>query len=174
MVEIKPAPYLNPYLVNGKQLANIIFYNEGGVVLDTDSSWFRDYNLGDIKKVFLEVDEVKNRRKVNFSRNEVFLVGHVLYIPAELVNLTWIEEKEYDRGANNVYYDVFKFNVWSETRLASINEITIHKYVGSRQTDFGAKVEQVKKQLEEDKINIESYYLEKLLEKYDLVKKEIA
>lgn len=51
---------LNPFFMNDRQITNIIFYNDEGILFETHHGWFGNNN--NVFKSFDLVDEVKVRR----------------------------------------------------------------------------------------------------------------
>ena len=51
---------LNPFFMNDRQITNIIFYNDEGILFETHHGWFGNSN--NVFKSFDLVDEVKVRR----------------------------------------------------------------------------------------------------------------
>lgn len=73
-----------PLFVNDVELENILFYNSiDGIIFQTTKGWFDGENNG-IGNITL-CGECHNRRKVNLSKNEIFLCKKELYIPMEYI-----------------------------------------------------------------------------------------
>ena len=60
MTILTTVPYLNPFIMNDRQITNIIFYNDEGILFETHRGWFGYGN--NVFKSFDLVDEVKVRR----------------------------------------------------------------------------------------------------------------
>lgn len=60
MTILTTVPYLNPFIMNDRQITNIIFYNDEGILFETHRGWFGYGN--NAFKSFDLVDEVKVRR----------------------------------------------------------------------------------------------------------------
>ena len=65
----------NPFILNGRQVTNIIFYNDEGIMFETHRGWFGNGN-----NVFrtLNVGDVKTRRVTALEKMEKFFLLHKL------------------------------------------------------------------------------------------------
>lgn len=82
------------------EVDDIVFYNNDGIICNTDCGWLSNGNIGysgnDITSIELPVDSIKLRRKLKFD-GEVFAMTHkerfgnetkaTLYIPADMFNI---------------------------------------------------------------------------------------
>lgn len=59
------------YTINGTEINNIIFYNEDGIITETNQGWIEN-NRNDITKI--EVENLANRNKINLTKKENFVV----------------------------------------------------------------------------------------------------
>ena len=166
---------LNPFFIEDRQIKKIRFFNESGVVFSTRSGWFGCNNnfIGG-----LDIPETISKRKIDFSIKKCFFVpvkGQYyekgkyaelyLYIDGEQIKLIDRYESQKKMGATDIWtYD----NITVEICGHVINENIVKKV---EKNDFGQRVEAMEKELKEEGIKIDSYYLEKLMIKYDLIKK---
>lgn len=163
----------NPFILEGRIVNNIIFYNEDGKILEMNRGWF-GYN-NDCES--LDLGSITYRRKVNLNRKENFYISiadnihglaYDLWIYVDNINVKIIDkgtcEKKCDCYSIQVYHD-YDFEVYGY-------KFSQQFYVESIKTDFGKKVDEMSKELEQLNIRIDSYYLAQLLINYDLVKKD--
>ena len=119
-------PLWNPftvYLDSGSYpLNNIVFYNEDGIVMDVGKGWFGQNSFG---VTIATSKPCKRKIKVNFSKNETFVIKsddctydkrYNLYIPINDVMITTTYIKD-DIGirANHKFVDLNDHEcIWSE------------------------------------------------------------
>lgn len=164
----------NPFILDGRKVNNIIFYNEDGQIIETKQGWFGNFNN---ECESLDLGSIKHRRKVNLTRKENFYISatdtfnsliYDLWIYVDNNNVKIVDkgevEQQYEKSTIYVYhkYDLEVYGYKFSQRF----------YVKTIKTEFGKHVDEVSKELEQMNIKIDSYYLKKLLESYDLVKKE--
>lgn len=92
--------YDNCFAVNNIVLENIIFYNStDGILYQTNQGWFKTIyeSCNSFDRIILN-GECHNRRKVNLSKNEIFICSKELYIPMDYIKNFRVEKttKEYD------------------------------------------------------------------------------
>lgn len=167
-----------------KEITNIVIFKDGKVLLSI-GKYFRGQVDGikidkDIKKVFLS--EVKTRRKINLDREENFYHCGTLYLYDGL-DISVGETKEIIKYQNNIsinYGEVatikFKNSIvyYNSNREEIESNMLLVDVVGSyriEKTPQGEKIDSIEKELKENNIDINKYMLEKLLDKYDLIKK---
>lgn len=167
-------PCTNPFVLDGIKINNIIFYNDEGSFLELHQGWFG--NTDNYCKV-LDLGSISYRRKINFSKKENFCVSvaekytnyknYDLYIYIDNKNV-----KITDKGEQEVQFDASKVTVYHNYDFEVYGyKFSQHFYVKSYNTDFGNKVDAMAKELEELHINIDTFYLRLLMEKYELVRK---
>ena len=75
----RESSFYRPYVtvVNGtaRFVRKIHIYNEKGIILTIGSGWLEKSGFEDIKELQLKTDEIKLRRKENFSNKEVFIIS---------------------------------------------------------------------------------------------------
>lgn len=168
-------PCFNPFFIEDRQIKKIHFFNESGVVLSTRSGWFGSTNNF---RGGLDIPETISKRKIDFSIKKCFYVwvkGEYyekgkyaelyLYIDGEQIKLIDRYESTQKIGATDIWtYD----NITVEICGHVINENLVKKI---EKNNFGKRVEALEKELKEEGIKIDSYNLEILMKKYDLIKK---
>lgn len=103
--------WYNSFFVNGIELENIRFYNSAdGIIFQTGKGWFDCINRGDNRFDNITLlGECHNRRKVNLSKNEIFLCGKELYIPMEYIKDFKCEEMTEEIGTQIYISDKVSF-----------------------------------------------------------------
>lgn len=94
--------------VNDVELENILFYNSiDGVIFQTNRGWF-DCGNNSIGTITL-FGECHNRRKINLSKNEIFLYKKELYIPMEYIKDFKSKEMTKEIGTKIYIFDNVSF-----------------------------------------------------------------
>lgn len=174
LAKLKREKLLNPFFFDGKMVADIIFYNDSGIIASVGQGWFGGNNNLD----GLEVPEIVSKRKIDITKRLNFVVPYSdgyhrykqchLYLYVDGINITLDKSIEhckphkYDTDANDI-----------ETYKGSILgvDFTFNRWVNFRRTEFGLKVDEMKKLLKKKGISIDIYNLQKLLENFDIVLK---
>lgn len=99
--------WYRPYIYDKYTIKNIMFYNENGVIAQSNSGWLEN-NGKDLEQMAINVDEIALKRKEDFKIKGAFIIskgkepygdnlGADLYINVYLVNLHFTEyKKEFD------------------------------------------------------------------------------
>lgn len=164
----------NPFVLDDIKINNIIFYNDEGQLLDLNQGWFGNNNN---YCQSLDLGSISYRRKINFSKKENFCVSvaekytnyknYDLYIYVDNKNVKII-----DKGLREIQFDASKVTVYHDYDFEVYGyKFSQYFYVKSYNTDFGNKVDAMAKELEELHINIDTFHLRLLMEKYELVRK---
>lgn len=179
MTVLERRTYWNPFFCNGRQVNNIIFYNDEGIMFETHHGWF---GTGDNKiDSFDLVDEVKVRRatalnKMDKKDNFFVSVANLyskdnkydlyLYVDGNKISLDKEEIKEEKFSDTQI-------RRYAKRTLTIYNKkIDLEETLKFIQTDFGNKVENIQNELKELGIKLGSFELAQLLKHYDLVKKD--
>lgn len=178
MTILTTVPYLNPFIMNDRQITNIIFYNDEGILFETHRGWFGYGN--NAFKSFDLVDEVKVRRITalnKLDKKENFVVSS---------SIAYSNDKGYDLylyvDGKNISLDKeeFKEENFSSTQIRKYvnrcltiynKKIDLEETLKFVDTDFGQEVKKTKEELSSLGIQINQYDLIKLLETYNLVKR---
>lgn len=179
MTVLKRKAYWNPFFCEGREVNNIIFYNDEGIMFETHRGWFGDGN--NVFDSFDLVDEVKVRRATalnKMDKKENFLVSSqeayskvkkydlYLYVDGNKITLDKEEIKEKKFGDTEIRRYV-------ERTLTIYNKkIDLEETLEFIKTDFGNKVENIQNELKDLGIKLGSFELTELLKHYDLVKKD--
>ena len=114
----KKEEWYSPLFVNDIELENILFYNStDGVIFQTTRGWFEGTNINTITLF----GECHNRRKVNLSKNEIFICSKELYITMNYIKNFRVEKtaKEYD---TLIYiFDTVYFTIDNKNIIATTN-----------------------------------------------------
>ena len=167
----------NPFILNGRQVTNIIFYNDEGIMFETHRGWFGNGN-----NVFrtLNVGDVKTRRVTalnKLDKKENFVVSS---------SIAYSNDKGYDLylyiDGKNISLDKeeFKEENFSSTQIRKYvnrcltiynKKIDLEETLKFVDTDFGQEVKKIEEELSSLGIKINQYDLTKLLKNYNLVKR---
>lgn len=172
-------PFTSP---NGKTIEQIIFYDETGEVFTVPSPWFGTASNNEFKRIFFPED-IKNRRKVDFSRNEFFTAEHpiswktgkhnTLFIPAKKVGLKCLGEKLTFKNATDRNYQThYKFSAIAEKKRggegAQTYELEMTGLYRIEKTELGEKCQQIAELAKTQDVNLSSYDIERLLKVLDI------
>ena len=180
--------WYRPYHYGKYVIKNIKFYNENGVVIETNNGWLEN-NKKDLDYIGLNIDDIQLKRKEDFSLKGAFMIskgkdysdelGAELYINVELVNLHFTEyKKEYDsirkyyKGidfdnqefevAENVKWlkgDYYKYSSILEDKVKNFNART-YDLDEEILNDFIKDIKKYGKKLLKEKEKIENYSVE--------------
>lgn len=99
--------WYRPYIYDKYTIKNIMFYNENGVIAQSNSGWLEN-NGKDLEQITINVDEIALKRKEDFKIKGAFIIskgkepygdnlGADLYINANLFGVKFKEyKKEFD------------------------------------------------------------------------------
>ena len=99
--------WYRPYIYDKYTIKNIMFYNENGVIAQSNSGWLEN-NGKDLEQITINVDEIALKRKEDFTIKGAFIIsqgkepygdnlGAYLYINADLFGVKFKEyKKEFD------------------------------------------------------------------------------
>ena len=99
--------WYRPYIYDKYTIKNIMFYNENGVIAQSNSGWLEN-NGKDLEQITINVDEITLKRKEDFKIKGAFIIskgkepygdnlGADLYINADLFGVKFKEyKKEFD------------------------------------------------------------------------------
>lgn len=117
MIITRATSFYRPYYVvaSGREyrVEKIHFYNDGKILVSTNSGWLENENGKDIESLELPIDEIKAKRKEVFD-GKVFVISKgkdysnellaELYIPAKMLNIHFVENKiEYKTQVRAIY-----------------------------------------------------------------------
>jgi len=169
----------------GKAIDNIIIFDpEKQEIVHKEGHGWIEQGYGRDTTVII-FDDCVVKRKLDLSFNGAFCKSckkdysretrYDLYIPTTLCNYKGLGEKVKFTTDTEIYYHNFctieltcQLGYEGELKKQSL-ELSQHSRI--EKNDFGAEVEKVEKKLKADGIEIRRYELEKLLQKYKLVKK---
>ena len=176
------APYLNPFLFDGKLISGIAFYADGKIIAQTN--WFGNGCNNNIRNIYLPF-EIRRATKLNLDRKDAFYMvdkyaccdkEYIVYIHKDLVNLQFVETKEtthtWDYTATEDFYTVdIEHIVYGVETLKQISFSTNYKQLMTKE---GARVEkltdEINKALGYDKLS--SYDIRRLLQSFNITKKK--
>lgn len=181
MIITRATSFYRPYFVvaSGREyrVEKIHFYNDGKILVSTNSGWLENENERDIESVELPIDEIKARRKENFD-GKVFVISKgkesytnellaELYIPAEMFDVHFVENKiEYKnqvraiyKGTNGIY--ISKYIKSIDGKLSAIRKQYEEVYEACDGYNLGYHTEDIIKNLDKLKALAEQYIEEK-------------
>ncbi|WP_340819029.1 hypothetical protein [Methanolobus sp. WCC4] len=166
--------------INNKeyQIEKIHIFNKEGILYSTYSGWFEKY-IGiylseDITEFTL--NDVVLKRKINYNLETNFIISLgkddysneklcELYIHDATVQTIKKQVVKLETNTTTTYHDIKKITL-NELEFNVSDNITI------QDTDFGIKVKQFEKMFKDDNIDINRYHIQKILELYNIEKKE--
>lgn len=173
--KLERGKYLNPFFFDGKAVDDIIFYNDGGIIVSVGRGWFGSNNDLD----GLDVPEIVRKRKIDITKKLNFVVPYSdgyhpykqchLYLYVDGTNITLDKYITLNKTLGEHATDVHDVETYKGSILGV--GFTFDKGVNFRRTEFGLKVDKVAKLLKEKRISIDLYNLQKLLENFDIVEK---
>lgn len=187
-----------PLYIDDKQLSNIIFYDESGILYESHQGWLE---LNGQDTIELHLPEVRNARTINPDNKDCFIVKskedykkdcYTLYIYADGTNIVVskpIERIHLETKTETNYklvYDVIvphiipvpKLNEQGELKYEDSHLITTATKMFSRYysksvpTDFGKQVDEISEVFKSRNINLTSYDVEKILENFTIERKK--
>lgn len=162
--------YLRPYFFGDKEIKQIVLFNEKNKYI-IPRGWLEDVSSGfskDIKEI--ELKELLNKRKVDFSLKKSYLANFEDWYNRKVLTLfIYIPNFSKDIKRVNTGQNVYIYNLLSFDLNGK--KIVIEILDHMEKTDFGRKIEELKKEMESKNINIDSYTLEKILTEYEIIKK---
>ena len=175
---LKREKFLNPFFFNDKTVADIIFYNDSGIIARVGRGWFGSNNSLD----GLDVPEIVNKRKIDITKKLNFVVPHsaegyypsykkwcCLYLYVDGTNITLDKYITLNKTLGKHATDVHDVETYKGSILGV--DFTFDRWVNFRRTELGLKVDEMGKLLAEKGISIDLYNLQKLLENFDIVEK---
>lgn len=162
--------YLRHYFFGAKEIKQIVLFNEKNKYI-IPRGWLEDVSSGfskDIKEI--ELKELLNKRKVDFSLKKSYLANFEdRYNRKVLTLFIYIPNFSKDIKRVNTDPNVYIYNLLSFDLNGK--KIVVEILDHMEKTDFGRKIEELKKEMESKNINIDSYTLEKILTEYEIIKK---
>lgn len=181
MIAKKHASYFNPLFVDGRELVCIAIYNAEGVVFRTKRGWIEHNNVN-IETFYIKDVEVRNARKVDFKKGDVFLASVPEYRHIDKMTTLFIPEK-YCKV--EILPEVFKFNDGTDdvyqtnAKLTPLNGLvfgdnleSVTEYHSTRweKTELGKEIQALQEEFPDLK-NTMTSTLVKILKKYKLVER---
>ena len=141
----KNSSWYRPYYLTANnreyKVNRIHFYKDDKILVSSNSAWLERSTGADIDGIFLDVEEIKVKRKEKFD-GTVFIISRGkeaygteieadLYIPAELLNIHFTENKiEYKtqiraiyKGDNDIYISHYIKSLDDEVRVRRNKEL---------------------------------------------------
>lgn len=170
VIVAKKENYLHSYFFGDKEIKQIVLFNEKNKYI-IPRGWLEDVSPGfskDIKEI--ELKELLNKRKVDFSLKKSYLANFEDWYNRKVLTLfIYIPNFSKDIKRENTGQNVYIYNLLSFDLNGK--KIVVEILDHMEKTDFGRKIEELKKEMESKNINIDSYTLEKILTEYEVIKK---
>ena len=171
----KSCNWYNPFYIEGRQVKNIYFYNESGIICETGRGWFGNNN--DMSSMFIGETIRKGKfnpeTKCNFwipvaaeSYETDKCCNVYLYVDGKDITCERLPDGESDMLDHTVIYHYRHYAV-------SVHGVKqqIEKFDHSTTTDFGHKADKLAAMFKEMGINIDHYNTVKLLKSFNVSKK---
>lgn len=160
----------NPFIYEGRHLNSISFYNEEKILFTENKGWFGSNNNLDS----LIIPTVKVKRKADLKHKGAFVLPindyygkrYDLFIQVDNKDIKIIKQ---ERKQTDYTYDIRVYNLYTISILGKIVEV--EENAGFIRTEKGKELDKWTAILKNDRIDIDSYNLSKLLDKYNLVEK---
>lgn len=171
-----------PYYIDNKQVDNIVFYDDSGIITETDYGWLEGsesvklYFQSDIKEI--DIDSPVKRLKVNLTRKENFYIPvkeHIgdsvyclyLYVDGDKIKI--------DNLGESVFLDSDFSTTYTDKLFIKINDISFYswKKPTNRTVDKPEyiKTKEIAEELKKEGVDIPEFSLFQLLKKYEVKKK---
>lgn len=175
MSELSSHQYMNPFYLDDRQVLNFTFFKEGKEIYTSQRGWFGysrkedSLYIGEDIKKKLKLD-LSVKKSFYMSASSKYISGTknavkiFLYADGEDIDVTFGEI--YEETTDKTIY------VWQPVTIKIFDKVYEERFiVETKTTDFGKKCERISNELKEEGIDIDSWSLQRLLKKYDLVKK---
>jgi len=126
----------NPYFFNGKQIQNIYFYDNTGIV--AKCRWFNDGGSNnDFKEFDLPTENIKRKNKVDYSKDVFFYIknderhseGINLHIPINTIPHKFLgKQLNFETKTEKNFYDVLEIELSSVKRCHRLNDLQKIEY----------------------------------------------
>lgn len=184
------------YMEDGKEINNIVVYGNGKELYKSNQPYItivnEDNREYDSIEIILEGD-IKRANKINLDRKDNFYVvdkgnkyfsdkGYILYIHESEIKINSVIEKvalklkheiNYKKIFNITLKGNIKYNTYDKDLHSYIScirnnvNITQRFYSKSVVTEYGKKLKEIEEFFKNNKININRYDIEKLIDKKD-------
>lgn len=157
-----------PLYFKDREIKQIILFNEKEKYI-IPYGWIEDEQTRkDVKE--MEFKELTTKRKADFSIKKSYLANFENYEGCKVLTLfIYIPNFGKDIKRENMGQNVYIYNLLSFDLNGK--KIVVKIFDHMEKTDFGRKIEELKKEMESKNINIDSYTLEKILTEYEVIKK---
>tara|TARA_B100000749_G_scaffold249593_1_gene214215 strand:+ start:7384 stop:7941 length:558 start_codon:yes stop_codon:yes gene_type:complete len=166
--------FYRSWIVNNKEMADIIFYQDGEIIANTGTSYLEAVGQHGMKTDITEVPEiteVKRANKLNLDRKDCFTFKDKIYIYAPLLNATPMKEvlhSQFESGQQN-YINAFNLTFTHEGEKQTLT-FHAHTYTRVVHTGISAISQELKSHLEAlgfDKIS--DYEANKMVQNADTI-----
>lgn len=148
--------WFRPLYIEGKELTNIIIFNEKTQV-ELGRGFIEQAGKKDLKQFTLS--ELQNKRSVDFTRKNHFLAKSELYIYSPVI--TAEEFLKHEQARYKTFYNLITFSIDGL-------QVQIEKWTRQENTALGDFIDEIKKANERRRINVSTYDLEEFLKYYEI------
>lgn len=183
-LNLKKQSSYNPFFITEgnvfyNELKNIIIFNNGGIIAQTNRGWF-DSGNNYFKELQFDFD-VKNKRKEDFTKKQSYIIKNTLYIHIDLLHNVSLQKhvKKYSTKTETVYRDIMTFEADGAKRVydrtvkdfvcsKGTHNINIEYNFKFEKTDFGARIQMLADKAKEHGLKYTSYDFERLSEFFNI------
>lgn len=152
--------WFRPLFIEGKELTNIVIFNENTQV-KIGRGFIEQAKRKDLEEFTLL--ELQNKRSVDFSRKNHFLVKSELYIYSPVI--TAEEFLKHENAKCKTFYNLITFTI-------DDLQVQIEKWSRNENTKLGKFIEDIDKANKRRRINLQTYDLEEFLKYYEIKPKK--
>lgn len=148
--------WFRPLFIESKELTNIVIFNENTQV-KLGRGFIEQAGRKDLEQFTLS--ELQNKRSVDFSRKNHFLVKSELYIYSPVI--TTEEFLKYENAKYKSFYNLITFNI---DKL----QVQIEQWSRDENTILGEFIAEINKANKRRRIDLPTYDLEEFLKYYEI------
>ena len=192
----RTAKWYRPYEYNGKYVDSIKLFNESGVIYETSSGWLENSTFNIVTSYvsgkdveYIEIEEPKLKRKIDFSTKHNFYVTVkddilketkiVLYILCNdensKVKIEKIDSETTIETSLDIYEKVISYTEFTLTGVSETPITLVQREVKKNGlTELGKRAQELnEKHKNTIHLNLDIYGWARLLKQYDLIEKKI-
>jgi hypothetical protein len=152
--------WFRPLFIEGKELTNIVIFNENTQV-EIGRGFIEQAKRKDLEQFTLS--ELQNKRSVDFSRKNHFLMKSELYIYSPVI--TAAEFLKHENARHKTFYNLITFTIDNL-------QVQIEKWSRNENTTLGEFIDEIDKANKRRRINLQTYDLEEFLKYYEIKPKK--
>lgn len=175
-MKLERTPYYNPFILEGRSVKEIVFFNANGEIVRNSRGWFGSGN--NELRDGLEIPEVKKRLKEDFSRKESFymtfkgeyshegtLARLYLYVDGETI-------KQRPTTYRTDCYNGYEIYHYAEYHFDILGVPVSFEFVDwIEKTALAEELDELKKEIEKERLKVDDYTLRSLFQKFKIEKR---